>query len=70
MSEYTTVFAAIDACAKGGMSVIADNPNSDLLSKMFEVARPEGARRLLDPPARRKMGRHLATASGEPRCAT
>ncbi len=38
MSEYTTVFGAIDAYAKGGVSVIADSPKNYLFSNMFEVA--------------------------------
>jgi len=38
MSDYTTVFGSIDAYAKGGVSVIADDPKNYLFSNMFEVA--------------------------------
>lgn len=38
MSEYTTVFGAIDAYEKGGVSIIDDDPRNYLFSNMFEVA--------------------------------
>lgn len=38
MTEYTTVFGAIDRFEKGGVQVVNDDPRNYLFSNMFEVA--------------------------------
>jgi hypothetical protein len=38
MSDYTTVFGAIDRYERGNVSVIADSPKNYLFSNMFDVA--------------------------------
>ena len=38
MSDYTTVFGAIDRYEQGSVSVVADDPKNYLFSNMFDVA--------------------------------